>query len=222
MKYLEDNARSGRILLPDLVRAFALLGIVLVNVAYFAYPGEVTYHAGGLNNGLDQAAYFGVNALFLFKSYTLFSFMFGVGLAYQMLSAERHGKSFGLSYFRRMLGLVILGVLHVTLAFQGDILIFYGVLGAGLYFFRNASQKVLLTTGIVLVLVQVLIALLFSVSLYMGEVYSPNEMKIVAAEIQQSTENALAVNAESAAGMIGWACCCMSRHCRGRVFSAFS
>ncbi len=195
MSYLEDNERSGRILLPDLVRAFALLGIVFVNVAYFAFPGEVTYHAGGLHTALDSAAYFGVNALFLFKSYTLFSFMFGVGLAYQMISAERRGAAFKPAYFRRMLSLVVLGILHVTLAFQGDILIFYGVLGALLYFFREASQKKLVITGIILVIVQVLVGLGFALSLYLGETYAPDQMIIMAADIQQNTETAFTVNA---------------------------
>ena len=72
MSYAAESQAAGRHVLPDLVRAFAVIGIVLVNVAYFAYPGEVTYHDGGLNTPLDQAAYFGVNALFLFKAYTLF------------------------------------------------------------------------------------------------------------------------------------------------------
>lgn len=195
MSYPEDNSRAGRILLPDLVRAFALLGIVLVNVAYFAFPNDATYHAGGLRSGLDHAAYFGVNALFLFKSYTLFSFMFGVGLAYQMFSAERRGASFKASFFRRLIGLIFLGVLHVTLAFQGDILIFYGVLGAGLFFFRNAGQKTLITTGLVLVALQVLVALMFALSLYLGETYAPDEIKNIVAEIQQQSDNAFAVQA---------------------------
>lgn len=195
MSHVVNYSQTGRALMPDLVRAFALLGIVLVNVAYFAFPGEVTYHAGGLRSGLDHAAYFGVNTLFLFKSYTLFSFMFGAGLAYQMLAAERHGKTFKLGFFRRLLGLIVLGILHVTLAFQGDILIFYGVLGAALYFFRNASNTLLVKTGIVLALVQVLIALLFALSLYMGETYAPHEMNIVAADIQHNSDTALAINA---------------------------
>jgi hypothetical protein len=79
MSYTNESQAAGRHILPDLTRAFAVIGIVLVNVAYFAWPGEVTYHDGGLNKSLDHAAYFGVNALFLFKAYTLFSLMFGVG-----------------------------------------------------------------------------------------------------------------------------------------------
>jgi len=156
----------------------------------------VTYHAGGLNSAADHAAYFGVNALFLFKSYTLFSFMFGVGLAYQMISAERRGVSFKASYFRRMLGLIILGILHVTFAFQGDILIFYGFLGLGLFFFRNAAQKTLITTAIALLVVQVLITLLFAFSLYMVERYAPEEMEIVVSEINQNTLTAIEVHTD--------------------------
>ncbi len=190
MSYLKDNEDKGRIILPDLVRAFALFGIVLVNVAFFAYPGEITYHAGGLNGQLDNAAYFGVNAFFLFKSYTLFSFMFGVGLSYQMASAERRGTNFSASYFRRMLGLILLGVLHVTLAFIGDILIVYGVLGMILFLFRNAKQKTLLRTGIALVVLQVFIALLFSLMMYMGETHAPEEMIKVQNEINSSIETA--------------------------------
>lgn len=121
---------SSRQAFPDLVRAFALMGIVLVNVAYFAHPGEITYFYGGMNGPADAVAAFVVDALFLFKSYTLFSFMFGVGLAFQMTSAERRGAAFGPRYARRLSGLLLLGILHVTLAFSGDILIVYALVGA--------------------------------------------------------------------------------------------
>jgi len=183
VNYLQDNASTGRVLLPDLVRAFALIGIVLVNVAYFAYPGDVTYHAGGLNNSLDKAAYFGVDALFSFKSYTLFSFMFGVGLAYQMTAATRHDVSFTASYFRRLFGLIILGGLHVTLAFNGDILIFYAALGSILFLFRNASQKTLVRIGIAMVLIQLLVAGFFALMLYMAENHSPDEWATATADM---------------------------------------
>jgi len=94
-----------------------------------------------------------------------------------------------------MFALVVLGILQVSLAFQGDILIYYGILGALLYFFRNTSQKKLLITGIVLVIVQVLVGLGFALSLYMGETYSPDQFKLVASDIQRNTDTAFAVNA---------------------------
>ncbi|MEM7257223.1 MAG: DUF418 domain-containing protein [Pseudomonadota bacterium] len=188
MSYSEDNARTGRIVLPDLVRAVALVGIALVNVAYFAYPPDITYHDGGLNNNADILTYFSVNSFFLFKSYTLFSFMFGVGLAHQMLSAQRRNVSFAAGYFRRMLALIILGVLHVTVAFIGDILIIYGVLGVMLYLFRQCSQKTLIRTGIAMIVLQVFIALVFAAALYFTEFYTPDEWTGLTNEMQQYRE----------------------------------
>lgn len=184
--YQQENEQSGREVLPDLVRAFALFGIAVVNVAYFAYPADITYHAGGLNSGIDHAAYFGVDSLFLFKSYTLFSFMFGVGLAYQMRSAQKWGRSFSSMYFRRMLGLMMLGILHVTLAFMGDILIVYAVLGSLLFLFRKARNKTLIITGLTLVFLQVLVALFFSAGLYYSENHTPDQMVKMSSEMTRA------------------------------------
>ena len=193
MSYLEENANTGRVILPDLVRAFALFGIVLVNVAYIAYPGDITYHAGGLESGADKAAYFSVNAIFLLKSYTLFSFMFGVGLAYQISSAERHGVSFAASYIRRMIALIVLGTLHVTMAFSGDILIVYGVIGLLLYLFRNKSPKTLKRIGIGLIVVQLLVITLFTVLLYLFETYSIDEYILFQTEMQADRNKAIRI-----------------------------
>ena len=185
-QYLNENELNNREILPDLVRAFALFGIAVVNVAYFAYPSDITYHDGGLNAGIDNAAYFSVNSLFLFKSYTLFSFMFGVGLAYQMRSANRVGAAFTGQYFRRLSGLLLLGVLHVTLGFLGDILIVYALLGAALFLFRNSSVKILVRIGIALIILQVCVALLFSSGLYLSENQNPAQMDQFRAEMERA------------------------------------
>jgi len=184
MSYTAESQAAGRHVLPDLVRAFAVLGIVLVNVAYLAYPGAVTYHDGGLNNPLDYSAYFGVNAFATLKSYTLFSLMFGVGFAYQMQIAERRKIPLRGRYIRRLIGLLVLGILHVTFAFTGDILIVYAVIGALLYLFKNKPVKSLLRWGVVLILLQVFIVLAATGALYLGETYAPEEMVKVAAETQ--------------------------------------
>lgn len=183
MTYLEQNAATGRHIFPDLVRAFALFGIVLVNVAYFAYPGEITYFYGGLETSADMAAAFSVDALFLMKSYTLFSVMFGAGLAYQMMSAERRGIAFAPRYFRRMLGLFLLGVLHVSVAFVGDILIVYAVIGSLLFLFRNRSVKALKRWAIGFLIVQILIAFCLAAGLAAGEAFDPDAMATVGEEM---------------------------------------
>lgn len=193
MDYVEQNKATGRHIFPDLVRAFALFGIVLVNVAYFAFPGEITYFYGGLNSPADIAASFTVDALFLFKSYTLFSFMFGAGLAYQMMAAERRGVAFAPRYFRRMLGLLILGVLHVTVAFVGDILIVYAVIGSLLFLFRNKSVKALLWWAGGFLVLQLIISLLISTAFNLGEIYAPENMAAISAEMRPIMDDATSV-----------------------------
>lgn len=183
MTYLEQNIATGRHVFPDLVRAFALFGIVLVNVAYFAFPGEITYFYGGLETSTDVAAAFTVDALFLLKSYTLFSVMFGAGLAYQMMSAERRGVAFAPRYFRRMLGLLALGVLHVSVAFVGDILIIYAVIGSLLFFFRNRSVTVLKRWAIGFLILQITIATLLAAALSAAEAFDPASMTTMAEEM---------------------------------------
>ncbi|WP_371396242.1 DUF418 domain-containing protein [Fretibacter rubidus] len=174
--YAEQSAAAGRHIMPDLVRAFAVLGIVLVNVAYFAYPGEVTYHYGGLRTSWDSGAYFLVNSFFLFKSYTLFSFMFGVGVAYQMTSAQKRGTGFGARYSRRLVGLLLLGIAHVSFAFVGDILIIYAAFGALLYLFRNRPVKTLKRWAIGLIIVQILMAFAAAAAFYAWNTFDPDDV----------------------------------------------
>ncbi len=193
MSYLDDNAAAGRILLPDLVRAFALIGICLVNVGVFAYPMMGGYMEGGLQTSADQAAFAAVNGLFLLKSYTLFSFMFGAGFAYQMMSASRKGVSFNARYVRRVTALILLGLLHVGLLFQGDILVMYGILGAILFLFRNVSAKALRNWGIGIYLVQILVIGFLAFAMWAGTTYAPDDMALEFENMQKEAASALSI-----------------------------
>lgn len=184
MTYLEQNAAMGRHIFPDLVRAFALFGIVIVNVAYFAWPGPDTYSYGGDYSSLDSAAIFAVDSIFLMKSYTLFSAMFGAGLAYQMMSAERRGVAFAPRYFRRLLGLLLIGMAHVAFAFVGDILIVYAVIGCLLFLFRNASVKALRRWGYSFLIFQALIIGLMAAGIGAMEAFDPAASAQVMAEMK--------------------------------------
>lgn len=176
MNYSEQSQQSGREILPDLVRSFALIGIALVNVAVIAYPMMTGYLDGGLRSGADQAAMFGVNALFLMKSYTLFSFMFGVGFAYQIASAQKRGARFGAQYTRRIIGLAVLGLLHVAFLFQGDILVMYAILGCFLYLFRNLKPRTLVKTAVGIYALQAILVGFMAIGVTLGFKYAPDDM----------------------------------------------
>ena len=132
------DAVPGREHAIDVLRGFALLGILIVNAGSFAS----TYYGLGMadpafSRGLDHAVRWLVAFLFETKFYLLFSLLFGYSFALQMASAERAGAAFGPRFLRRLLGLGVLGVAHAWLLYAGDILVTYAVLGLLLLALRN-------------------------------------------------------------------------------------
>lgn len=186
-------AGTERAILPDLVRAFALVGIALVNVQYLAWPAMTGYPDAAFATQGDVAAYWAVNALFLLKSYTLFAFMFGAGFAYQILSAQRRGAGFSAEYWRRIVGLLVLGIAHVALLFQGDILVIYAILGAFLFLFRNAGTRTLIRWAIAVYVVQVLIVVALAGLAWLGASMAPEVMAAEAAALQEQADRATRV-----------------------------
>lgn len=175
MNYLEQNARTGRVIFPDLARAFALFGICVVNVMLFAFPMGDYHSSPAPFESQDRLALMAVGGLFMGKSYTLFSFMFGVGFAFQIASAQRKGVSFDTRYWRRIGGLVAFGLLHILLLFQGDILILYAALGSFLYLFKNKTPKSLNKWAFWLYMLQLLIIGLITIGMTMLNVIAPAE-----------------------------------------------
>lgn len=150
---------ATRQVLPDLVRAFALFGIAVVNVDYFAHAtmGGVMSEAWG--TAADRVAWWAVATLFLLKSYSLFALMFGAGIAQQMQAAAGDGAGFGGRYARRLVGLLAFGLLNAAFLFYGDILVVYALLGALAFLFRGCSALALRRWAIGLYAVQVSVAL---------------------------------------------------------------
>lgn len=145
-----------RALMPDYLRLMALFGIVVVNVQYIAFSllsGLVTPVADSVS---DLVTVWLVDGLALCKSYSLFSFMFGVGLGFLMRSAERKGHAFGKLYRNRMIGLFLFGALHGCLFFPGDILLVYAITGSILYLLRNWQPGRMTKLGAALVILPTL------------------------------------------------------------------
>lgn len=154
MTYPAPSPAPERALMPDYLRLFALFGIVVVNVQVMAYSALGGFADAPSTTGVDGVAIWLVNGLFYLKTYGLFSFMFGVGLAFQMRSAERRGLAFAPLYRNRMIGLAILGLAHGMLLFAYDILVLYALIGAILYTMRNWPVRRLVWTGAILLAAQ--------------------------------------------------------------------
>jgi uncharacterized protein len=155
-------AEHARIEVLDILRGFAIFGILLVNMASFSsaigFPGYVAPPLGPA----DQL----VRGLIIFlaqnKFYSLFSLLFGMGFALQFDRAQARGGRFLPTYLRRLLVLFMFGVAHAVLLWEGDILALYAVLGVLLVAFRNrAPRTTLIGAGLCLLLWLAMVAGLY-------------------------------------------------------------
>lgn len=149
---------SQRILTVDILRGFAILGILLVNMALFNQ--SVLNMAVNLNPpaaALDQIAGGLIKFFAEGKFYSIFSFLFGLGMALQFARAEERNARFGPFWIRRMLVLLGFGLIHAYLFWPGDILILYSVMGIALLLWRKARPRTLLICVVVFLLLPLLI-----------------------------------------------------------------
>ncbi len=84
---------SDRILSLDVLRGFALLGILVINIWLFGLPtvGWLDPTLYGDFSGANCAAWFVSHVFFEQKFVTLFTFLFGAGIVLFMESKERKG-----------------------------------------------------------------------------------------------------------------------------------
>ena len=141
--------QSERIHILDILRGFAIFGILAVNLAGFASPAFLPGYAPP-----DSVPWYDELAqnLVLFfaegKFYTIFAFLFGLGFAVQLRSRPTPRARISVRSTRDACWCLFgFGVLHSILFWTGDILRLYAVLGFALLTFRNRSSRTLLDLG---------------------------------------------------------------------------
>lgn len=152
---------ADRIQALDVVRGFALLGILLMNIEGMA--GPLMASMTGLDPQLTGADRWVDGAIYLLvqgKFYPLFSMLFGMGFAVMLMRAEAAQRPFFGLYLRRVLALLAIGLAHALLVWSGDILVTYALMGfLLLLFFRRTPQSRLPKWGIALMLVPAVLTL---------------------------------------------------------------
>lgn len=131
---LAPIAQSERLRGVDIARGIALLGILLVNVRFFfaplAFAIDPTIELPGIKpTQSDLVAWSFVEILCSFKFISLFSILFGFGLAMQAECAYRAGQSRWGSGLRRLAVLLAIGLVHGLFVWFGDVLTLYALLG---------------------------------------------------------------------------------------------
>lgn len=149
--------QTERIQIVDILRGFALFGILLVNMTYFIHPFQTAvFPLDPATPWYDKAAAWLIKFLGEGKFYTLFSLLFGLGLALMMERIEARGGRFVPLYLRRLLILLGFGLVHAFFIWIGDILVMYALVGFLLILYRKARPRVLLVWAVLLVALPIL------------------------------------------------------------------
>jgi len=135
-----------RIFALDVLRGVALLGIFIMNMPGFSH--SLFAGAGGLElpqSGLDRVVGVLREVFVAGRFNTLFSLLFGIGFTLQLARLEvTRPEDATLVYVRRLVVLGLIGGLHATLLWSGDVLLVYAVLGFVLLALRRAPDAVLI------------------------------------------------------------------------------
>ena len=134
-----SSEKQDRIQVLDVLRGFALAGILVINaMSILAVKGSTpafTVDIPVADRTLQDLILFFIES----KFFTLFSLLFGIGFAIQIQSAEKQGNAFLPRISRRMAGLLIFGLLHILLLWDGDILVIYAITGTLLILLRKTA-----------------------------------------------------------------------------------
>lgn len=148
---------AERIESVDVLRGFSLLGILLLNIVSFGLPFAAYMNpsvAGG-DSGANHGVWLVAATLWEGKMRAIFSMLFGTSTLLLLERAERRGAGIEAAdiYYRRILWLILFGLLHAHLIWSGDILYSYGVVGLLLFPLRKLSAKALIIAGAAIILV---------------------------------------------------------------------
>lgn len=211
---------SERIEALDVLRGVAVLGILVMNVQSFAMPFAAYSNPSVFTDGGPvDLAFWAFAQLFAEQKFmTIFSLLFGAGVALMLERLERRrraaeeakeagqaedrgtGKPVRVArvHYRRAAGLILIGLAHAYLLWYGDILVTYGICALALYPLRRVRPSRLLAAGILALLVAPAIAQGYSV--YMNSLDA--EERAVAKTAMLPSEEA--VDAELEAYRGGW------------------
>jgi uncharacterized protein len=132
------------------------------------------------------------------KFMTIFSLLFGAGIALMTGRIEGRGLPSAGVHYRRTLWLLVIGLAHAHLLWYGDILVCYATCALWVYFFRKMKPRTLLIIGLLLFAIGSIIYILFGWSYQFWPVEAREEM------YGYWLPGAEAINAELAAYRGGW------------------
>jgi len=148
---------KNRIHSLDLLRGFAVLGILIMNITSFSQI-SMAYMNPKIGAGLEgyNQYFHGFNYIFADTRFmSIFSILFGAGVVLFTQRIEAKGKRVTALHYKRMFWLLLFGLIHAYFIWVGDILVAYAICGSLVFFFRKKSIRTLFIMAVILFLIPI-------------------------------------------------------------------
>lgn len=142
--------QKERIVSLDVLRGFAVLGILIMNIQNFSMIGAAYFNptAYGDLSGLNYGVWLLSHLLADMKFLTIFSMLFGAGIVLMAERMEGRGQPPTSLHYRRMAILLLVGLAHGWLLWSGDILYAYAMCGFLVFLARKKKPRTLMVLGL--------------------------------------------------------------------------
>ena len=150
-----------RIIAIDILRGFALLGILLMNIMSFSMP-DIAYYNPMAYGGEQWYNHLTFSLVHIFsdqKFMALFSLLFGASVTLLLTKLEEKGQKSARFHYTRNFWLLVIGLIHSVFIWEGDVLTIYALCAFLLYFFRKMAARWQFIIGLMIFLSPALIYL---------------------------------------------------------------
>lgn len=167
-----------RIEVLDAIRGFALLGILIVNMAWYSSPALYAEILGKTiwTGFWDTMTSSFINLFVQGKFYSMFSFLFGLGFAIFFERAKERTAKPKRLFYRRLFILLLIGLIHAFFIWYGDILVTYAIVGFLLPLFFYRKPKILIKWAISLFGIFILFLAFVMGLLALGRMFNESAM----------------------------------------------
>ena len=179
-KITGDN-KPTRIESLDIIRGFALLGILLMNIQSFSMPAPAYLNptAFGDFSGVNFYSWLFTHILVDMKMMNIFSMLFGAGILIYCNRIEQTAQSSLGLHFKRNSWLLVFGLIHAHFFWYGDILYSYALCGLIAYWLRHFSAKRLIGCSLLFLTIGSSYFLILGVSLPFLPEESMRELSLI-------------------------------------------
>lgn len=156
----------------DALRGLSLLGIILMNILVFSFPYEESL-LSDVVQGTDAILLHIITLLVIGSFYPIFTFLFGYGLSIMYDNSQMKHINYYPIILRRLIFLMLMGVLHGFFVFSGDILFGYAFTGIIAVLFIKSKAKRLIKSAIILFILKIILLVIpFAVFSFVNDPYA--------------------------------------------------